>query len=104
MLGNAAAVALRQLLAFQADAGQPVSLLIDTAAMLPLFIVLNFVGLVLFSLVDRAWKGEDEWDRIKPLWGALIVSATNIVVAALVRRSAGPRPRHPGSPAGHTRA
>ena len=80
------AVMWRQVLAFQATAGQPLAAIIDVIVLLPLFVVLNFVGLALFSLVDRVWKGEAEWDRIKPIWGALIFATIATLVVLGSRR------------------
>lgn len=80
------AIATRQALAFQASAGQPFTALIDLAVAVPLFMVLNLAGLVLFVMIDRAWRGEVEWDKIKPLWGALIFSTLAIVVVLGSRR------------------
>lgn len=80
------AIATRQALAFHAGASQPLAALIDLAVAVPLFMILNLGGLLLFTLIDGVWKGEPEWDKIKPVWGAFIFSTLAIVVVLGSRR------------------
>lgn len=72
---------------------------------LPFILLTLGLGVVVINALLFWWVGhglvngfrvEGFWPA---LWGALIVSATNIIVAALVRRSAGPRPPRRGPPA-----
>ncbi len=80
------AVSVRQILMFHAEIGIPTATVIDVLVGLPLFLVLNLAGLLLFSLVDGAWKGEPGWDKAKPLWAALIFTAATVLVVLVSRK------------------
>ncbi len=80
------AVTWRQALLLHASSGQPVSFLIDMAVGLPLFLIFNLPGRLLFGVVDGAWSGEDEWERIKPIWSVVIYGVAATIVVLGCRR------------------
>lgn len=80
------AVSWRQALLFHASSGQPLSFFIDMAVGLPLFLIFDLPGRLLFGVVDSAWNGEDEWEKIKPVWSAVIYGVTATIVVLGCRR------------------
>jgi hypothetical protein len=78
------AVMVRHVLEFQAAQSVSVAGLFDTLAALPLFLILDLPGLILFAAMNAGWHGERVWDGVKPLWGAVIFAtlATIIVLGS----------------------
>lgn len=74
------AITIRHVLEFQAAQDIPLVALFDLLAALPLFLVLDLPGLMLFSAMNAAWQGERAWDGAKPLWGAVIFAVVATVV------------------------
>jgi hypothetical protein len=99
------AIQTRRLGTFLATAGPEVTMPLRLAAALVIFLVLNFVALVLFETTDDAWRGVRLWEAPKPLWATLIFTMmTSSLYMAAVLWDVALLPRLALSPAGFAMA
>jgi hypothetical protein len=82
----AVAVGWRQIAEYQAGCGQPLSALLELVAGVPMFLVFDLPARLLFGAIDGAWRGEEEWEKVKPIWAAMIYGTMAIIVVLGCRR------------------
>ena len=80
------AIGWRQIVEYQAGSGQPLSFLLDVIAGVPMFLVFDLPARLLFGAIDGAWCGEEEWEKVKPIWAAMIYGTMAIIVVLGCRR------------------
>lgn len=80
------AIQTRRAGSFLAAAGPEVTVPLQMLAATIVFLVLNFVALVLFETTDEAWRGVRFWEAPKPVWAALIFTllGSALYMAALL--------------------